>query len=115
MLFIDARKMGRMVDRTHRELTDEDIARIAGTYHFDGGNRRGTDEVDQPVWPKQLYPEKAYLGTRSRAAPIDDCVGGAAACGPSHPSLRRRSSVVEPWSSPASVSVSIQKRREPSM
>ena len=24
--------MGRMVDRTHRELTDEDIARIADTY-----------------------------------------------------------------------------------
>jgi type I restriction enzyme M protein len=22
-----------MVDRTHRELTDEDIARVAGTYH----------------------------------------------------------------------------------
>jgi type I restriction enzyme M protein len=33
VLFIDARKMGRMVDRTHRELTDEDIARIANTYH----------------------------------------------------------------------------------
>ena len=33
ILFIDARKLGRMVDRTHRELTDEDIARIAGTYH----------------------------------------------------------------------------------
>ncbi len=33
LLFIDARKLGRMVDRTHRELTDEDIARIAGTYH----------------------------------------------------------------------------------
>ena len=33
VLFIDARKMGRMVDRTHRELTDDDIARIAGTYH----------------------------------------------------------------------------------
>ncbi|MDW8310579.1 MAG: class I SAM-dependent DNA methyltransferase, partial [Verrucomicrobiales bacterium] len=32
-LFIDARKLGRMVDRTHRELTDEDIARIANTYH----------------------------------------------------------------------------------
>ena len=29
LLFIDARKLGRMVDRTHRELTDEDIARIA--------------------------------------------------------------------------------------
>jgi type I restriction enzyme M protein len=33
VLFIDARKMGCMVDRTHRELTDEDIARIANTYH----------------------------------------------------------------------------------
>jgi len=33
ILFIDARKMGRMVDRTHRELTDEDIAKIANTYH----------------------------------------------------------------------------------
>ncbi len=32
ILFIDARKLGRMVDRTHRELTDEDIAKIASTY-----------------------------------------------------------------------------------
>ena len=32
-LFIDARKMGRLIDRTHRELTDEEIARIARTYH----------------------------------------------------------------------------------
>ena len=33
VLFIDARKLGRMADRTHRELTDEDLARIAGAYH----------------------------------------------------------------------------------
>ncbi|MHB1615252.1 MAG: class I SAM-dependent DNA methyltransferase [Actinomycetes bacterium] len=33
VLFIDARKLGTMVDRTHRELTDTDIARIATTYH----------------------------------------------------------------------------------
>ena len=33
ILFIDARKLGTMVDRTHRELTGEDIARIADTYH----------------------------------------------------------------------------------
>jgi len=32
-LFINARQMGEMVDRTHRELTDEDIAKIATTYH----------------------------------------------------------------------------------
>jgi type I restriction enzyme M protein len=39
VLFIDARKLGRMVDRTHRELTDEDIARIAGTYHLWRGEK----------------------------------------------------------------------------
>ena len=33
MLFIDCRKQGIMVDRTHRELTDEEITRIAKTYH----------------------------------------------------------------------------------
>lgn len=33
VLFIDARKMGQMVDRTRRELTADDIALIAGTYH----------------------------------------------------------------------------------
>ena len=33
ILFIDARKLGNMVDRTHRELGDEDIARMADTYH----------------------------------------------------------------------------------
>jgi type I restriction enzyme M protein len=32
-LFIDARKLGKLTDRVHRELTDEEIARIAGTYH----------------------------------------------------------------------------------
>jgi type I restriction enzyme M protein len=32
-LFIDARKLGTLVDRVHRELSDEDIQRIAGTYH----------------------------------------------------------------------------------
>ncbi|MDD3754161.1 MAG: class I SAM-dependent DNA methyltransferase [Methanobacterium sp.] len=33
ILFIDARKMGYMADRTHRELTDEDVQQIAGIYH----------------------------------------------------------------------------------
>ena len=33
ILFIDARKMGVMVDRRHRELTDEEIKKIADTYH----------------------------------------------------------------------------------
>ncbi len=33
VLFIDARQMGHMVTRKVRELNDEDIARIADTYH----------------------------------------------------------------------------------
>lgn len=32
-LFIDARKMGHLIDRTHRELSDEEIERITKTYH----------------------------------------------------------------------------------
>ncbi|HYC76852.1 MAG TPA: class I SAM-dependent DNA methyltransferase, partial [Planctomycetota bacterium] len=38
-LFIDARKLGTMADRVHRELTAEDVARIAGTYHAWRGDR----------------------------------------------------------------------------
>lgn len=32
-LFIDARKLGALIDRRHRDFADEDIARIADTYH----------------------------------------------------------------------------------
>lgn len=33
ILFIDARRMGEMIDRTHRKLTHEDIQAVAGAYH----------------------------------------------------------------------------------
>ena len=32
VLFVDARGLGAMIDRTHRELTEGDLARIAGVY-----------------------------------------------------------------------------------
>lgn len=32
-LFIDARKLGSLVDRTHREMSEDEITRIARTYH----------------------------------------------------------------------------------
>jgi len=32
-LFIDARNVGEMADRTHRVLTESDIQRVADTYH----------------------------------------------------------------------------------
>ena len=49
ILFIDARKLGRMVDRTHRELSGEDIARIAETYHV---WRNGEGYEDAPGYCK---------------------------------------------------------------
>ena len=45
-LFIDARKMGSMVDRVHRELTDADVAKIAGTYHAWRGDEGAGDYAD---------------------------------------------------------------------
>ena len=48
VLFIDARTLGRMVDNTHRELTDEDIARIADTYHAWRGEEGAGDYADVP-------------------------------------------------------------------
>lgn len=33
ILFIDARRLGTMVDRRHRELSDEDVKKIADIYH----------------------------------------------------------------------------------
>jgi type I restriction enzyme M protein len=46
VLFIDARKLGPLVDRTHRELTDEDIAKIADTYHAWRGEKEAGEYAD---------------------------------------------------------------------
>ena len=33
VLFIDARQLGEMIDRRHRELTEKDVSKISATYH----------------------------------------------------------------------------------
>ena len=58
VLFIDARTLGRMVDRTHRELTDEDIARIADTYHAWRGEEGAGDYADVPGFCKAASLEE---------------------------------------------------------
>ena len=58
VLFIDARKLGRMVDRTHRELTDEDIARIAETYHTWRGGEGADEYADIPGFCKSSALEE---------------------------------------------------------
>ena len=58
VLFIDARKLGRMVDRTHRELTDDDIARIADAYHAWRGEEDSGEYADAPGFCKSATLEE---------------------------------------------------------
>ena len=75
ILFIDAREMGTMVDRTHRELTNDDITRITGTYH--AWCNRSDDYADDPGFCKAVALEEVrkhdhiltpgrYVGTKPR-------------------------------------------------
>lgn len=52
VLFIDARKLGTMRDRVHKELTDEDIAKVAGTYHTWRGDKNAGEYTDVPGFCK---------------------------------------------------------------
>ncbi len=49
-LFIDARKMGQLVDRVHRELTEAELDEIAGVYH--AWRNADGDYEDKPGWWK---------------------------------------------------------------
>ena len=46
VLFIDARKMGVLVDRTRRELTDQEVQKIADTYHAWRGEKDAGEYAD---------------------------------------------------------------------
>jgi len=50
VLFIDGRNLGKMVTRRNRELTAEDIARVAKTYH--DYKTASADYIDQPGFCK---------------------------------------------------------------
>ncbi|MDE2200807.1 MAG: type I restriction-modification system subunit M [Rhodospirillales bacterium] len=52
ILFIDARKLGALVDRTRRELSDADILRIADTYHAWRGEPGQAAYADVPGFCK---------------------------------------------------------------
>ena len=57
-LFIDARKLGVMIDRVHRELTEEDITRIANTYQAWRGDEGVGEYVDVPGFCKSTTLEE---------------------------------------------------------
>jgi type I restriction enzyme M protein len=57
-LFIDARTLGVMEDRTHRTLTDAEIARVAGTYHAWRGDPGANAYADIPGFCKSATLEE---------------------------------------------------------
>jgi type I restriction enzyme M protein len=52
VLFIDARKLGHMVDRTRKEFSDEDITDIADAYHAWRGGKEAGAYKDVPGFCK---------------------------------------------------------------
>jgi len=66
--FIDARKLGTMVDRVHRELTDDDLAKIAGTYHAWRGDRLSPSPLAGEGWGEGYKDIPGFC----KAAKLDD-------------------------------------------
>ena len=78
-LFIDARQMGSLVDRTHRELSNDEIGEITRTYHAWRGEKKDGIYEDKPGFCKSASLEDiqshGYVLTPGRyvgAAPIED-------------------------------------------
>lgn len=57
-VFIDARKLGVLVDRTHRHLPEEQIARIAKTYHAWRGETSAGKYTDDPGFCKSATTDE---------------------------------------------------------
>jgi type I restriction enzyme M protein len=78
-LFIDARNMGSMIDRVHKELSQDDVAEIARTYHAWRGEEKDGKYEDKAGFCKSATLEEIkshhYVLTPGRyvgAAEIED-------------------------------------------
>jgi type I restriction enzyme M protein len=58
VLFIDARNLGHLVDRTRREFSDEDVEKITGIYHAWRGASDDFEYVDVPGFCKSATLEE---------------------------------------------------------
>jgi type I restriction enzyme M protein len=78
-LFIDARKLGALIDRTHKDFSDEEIDKVAATYHAWRGEKDAGEYKDVPGFCKSAttdeIKEHGYVLTPGRyvgAAEIED-------------------------------------------
>lgn len=58
ILFLDARNLGHMVDRTRRELSPKDVAQLADTYHAWRGQPEAGEYADTPGFCKSATLEE---------------------------------------------------------
>ena len=58
ILFIDARKLGSLIDRTHREFSAEEIAEVTRTYHAWRGEEKDGVYEDKPGFCKSATLEE---------------------------------------------------------
>lgn len=71
-LFIDARKMGHMVDRKHRDLSENDIARLADTFAaFQNGTLKDVKGFCAAVTTEEIAKQD-YILTPGRYVGIED-------------------------------------------
>ena len=77
VLFIDARKLGHMVDRTRKEFSDEDIAKVASTYHAWRGEAGAAAYGDVPGFCRAVTLEQ--IREHNHALTPGRYVGAAAA------------------------------------
>ncbi len=76
ILFIDARNMGTMVDRRHRELTKEDIKKISDTYHAWRGEKQAGKYEDTKGFCKSAKADEVeknnFILTPGRYVGVQD-------------------------------------------
>ena len=114
VLFIDARKLGHMVDRTRKEFSDEDIARIARTYRAWRGAPDAALYEDEPGFCKSATLEE--IGKHSHVLTPGRYVGAAATEDDGVPFEERfaelRETLAEQFAEADELSALIQKKLE---
>jgi type I restriction enzyme M protein len=85
VLFIDARNLGKMIDRRHKDLTEEDIAKISDVYHaWRGETKKKYEDIagfcksvklDEIRKHEHILTPGRYVGTEAEeedAEPFDE-------------------------------------------
>ena len=114
VLFIDARKLGHMIDRTRKEFSDDHIARIANSYRAWCGAPDAASYEDEPGFCKSAKLQE--IGKHGHVLAPGRYVGAAATEDDGVPFEERfvelRETLTEQFAEAEALSVLIQKKME---